>query len=213
MEKKAATPLKIGQEEVYRLFISHRIAEKKLELFINHIWFHVKILFTQYLPSIISCFILAISFLISLRISCFIASNSAFDAEFGAALFIAFSAMPFNLVTSISSALEPNRLLPGFGDSEPLEDFPVGDEPFSKFFRSPESSWNDKNSISMKKKKSVTTYSLKVWILTNQHYLVMCESKLCSTEFLSATFMLLFSKEKVVKDIFTTTIIFNNIIS
>ena len=37
----------------------------------------------------------------------------------------------------ISSAVEPKRLRPGFGDSEPLEDFPVGDEPFSKFFRSP----------------------------------------------------------------------------
>ena len=126
--------------------------EKKLELFIYHIWFHV-FFFTKYLPSIISCFILAISFLISLRISCFIASNSAFDAEFGAALFIAFSAMPFNLVTSISSALEPNRLLPGFGDSEPLEDFPVGDEPFSKFFRSPESSWNDKIQFQWNSKK------------------------------------------------------------
>ena len=30
MEKKAATPLKIGQEEVYRLLISHRIAGKKI---------------------------------------------------------------------------------------------------------------------------------------------------------------------------------------
>ena len=37
----------------------------------------------------------------------------------------------------ISSAVEPKRLRPGLGDSEPLEDFPVGDEPFSKFFRSP----------------------------------------------------------------------------
>ena len=57
------------------------------------------------------------------------------------ALLIAFSAMPFNLVTSISSAVEPKRLRPGLGDSEPLEDFPVGEDPFSKFLRSPESSW------------------------------------------------------------------------
>jgi hypothetical protein len=44
------------------------------------------------------------------------------------ALLIAFSAMPFNLVTSISSAVEPKRLRPGLGDSEPLEDLPVGED-------------------------------------------------------------------------------------
>ena len=95
----------------------------------------------MYSPSIMSVFILAISLRISFKISCFMASKSLLDAdEFEVALLIAFSAMPFNLVTSISSAVEPKRLRPGLGDSEPLEDFPVGDEPFSKFLRSPESS-------------------------------------------------------------------------
>ena len=84
-----------------------------------------------------SCFILAISLRISRRISCLTASSSAFEAAEAwppeeVALLMAFSAMPFNLVTSISSAVEPKRLRPGFGDSEPLEDFPVGEEPFSK---------------------------------------------------------------------------------
>lgn len=89
------------------------------------------------LPSIMSCFILAISLRISRNISCFMASRSALDPPEVAT---AFSAMPFSFVTSISSAVEPKRLRPGFGDSEPLDDFPVGEDPFSKPRRSPESS-------------------------------------------------------------------------
>lgn len=42
--------------------------------------------------------------------------------------------IPFSFVTSISSAVEPNRLRPSFGDSEPPELLPPGDEPFSKPF-------------------------------------------------------------------------------
>ena len=51
----------------------------------------------------ISDFILAISFRISLKISCFMASNSVLDAAvelFEVALLMAFSAIPFNLRTS-----------------------------------------------------------------------------------------------------------------
>ena len=99
----------------------------------------------SHLPSIMSCFIFDISLRISRKISCFMASSSALEAvvelEEEVALLMAFSAMPFSFVTSISSAVEPNRLRPGLGDSEPLEDFPVGEDPFSKFLRSPESSW------------------------------------------------------------------------
>ena len=84
-----------------------------------------------------SCFILAISFRISRKISCFIASSSALEAVPAGAEEVV-SAVPFNLVTSISSAVEPKRLRPGLGDSEPLEDFPVAEDPFSKFVRSPE---------------------------------------------------------------------------
>ena len=99
-----------------------------------------------------SCFILVISLRISRNISCLMASNSAFEAavvleeEVAAMLLMAFSAIPFSFVTSISSAVEPNRLRPGLGDSEPLEDFPVGEDPFSKFLRSPESSCENQNS-------------------------------------------------------------------
>ena len=102
----------------------------------------------SHLPSIMSCFIFDISLRISRKISCFMASSSALEAvvelEEEVALLMAFSAMPFSFVTSISSAVEPNRLRPGLGDSEPLEDFPVGEDPFSKFLRSPESSWKKK---------------------------------------------------------------------
>ena len=90
-----------------------------------------KILRILNVPSIMSCFILAISLRISRRISCFMASSSALVAVVPpeeVALLIAFSAMPFNLVTSISSAVEPKRLRPGLGDSEPLEDLPVGED-------------------------------------------------------------------------------------
>ena len=108
----------------------------------------------SHLPSIMSCFIFDISLRISRKISCFMASSSALEAvvelEEEVALLMAFSAMPFSFVTSISSAVEPNRLRPGLGDSEPLEDFPVGEDPFSKFLRSPESSWK-------KKKKKFST--------------------------------------------------------
>ena len=102
----------------------------------------------SHLPSIMSCFIFDISLRISRKISCLMASSSALEAvvelEEEVALLMAFSAMPFSFVTSISSAVEPNRLRPGLGDSEPLEDFPVGEDPFSKFLRSPESSWKKK---------------------------------------------------------------------
>ena len=102
----------------------------------------------SHLPSIMSCFIFDISLRISRKISCFMASSSALEAvvelEEEVALLMAFSAMPFSFVTSISSAVEPNRLRPGLGDSEPLEDFPVGEDPFSKFLRSPESSLKKK---------------------------------------------------------------------
>ena len=85
-----------------------------------------------HLPSIMSCFIFDISLRISRKISCFMASSSALEAvvelEEEVALLMAFSAMPFSFVTSISSAVEPNRLRPGLGDSEPLEDLPVGED-------------------------------------------------------------------------------------
>jgi hypothetical protein len=92
----------------------------------------------------ISCFICFISLRISRKISCFIASNSTLEApEAIPALLAAVSASPFNVFMSSSSAVEPKRLRPGFGDSEPLEDFPVGEDPFSKFLRSPVSSCNE----------------------------------------------------------------------
>ena len=59
----------------------------------------------------ISDFILAISFRISLKISCFMASNSVLDAAvelFEVALLMAFSAIPFNLRTSIKGKSKIN---------------------------------------------------------------------------------------------------------
>ena len=91
------------------------------------------------LPSIISCFILSISFLISSRISCLNTNNSSLVIPplFALALVVS----PFLCETSISSARDPNRLLPGLGDSDPLFDwdfsllllspYALGDVPFS----------------------------------------------------------------------------------
>ena len=93
-------------------------------------------MYDKYLPSIISCFILSISFLISSRISCFHVSNSALVTPPPVAL-----VSPFLCETSISSASDPNRVLRGLGDSDPLLDcdfsllllspYALGDVPFS----------------------------------------------------------------------------------
>jgi hypothetical protein len=44
------------------------------------------------------------------------------------------TSIPLSFVTSISSAVEPNLFRPGFGDSEPPEDFAPGETLFSKPF-------------------------------------------------------------------------------
>ena len=75
------------------------------------------------------------SFLISSRISCLNACNSA--------LVTPLLASPFLCETSISSARDPSRVRRGLGDSDPLFDcdfsllllspYALGDAPFSKF--------------------------------------------------------------------------------
>ena len=85
-------------------------------------------------PSMISCFILVISFLISRRISCFSASSCSLVAPPPP------EASPFTRETSRSFSIDPNLFLAGLGLSEPeLEALderilllsPAGEELFS----------------------------------------------------------------------------------